>query len=48
MYENTIWIIPFTVEKEKWRMWPGKCMARAGIKGYNVLLTGANKIPADD
>ena len=23
-------------------------MARAGIKGYHVLLTGAKKIPADD
>ena len=23
-------------------------MARAGIKGYHVLLIGAKKIPADD
>ena len=23
-------------------------MARAGIKGYHFLLTGAKKIPADD
>ena len=48
MGKKTIWIFPFTGEKEKWRMWSGKFMATAGIKGYCVLLTGANKIPADD
>ena len=39
---------PFTGEKEKWRMWSGKFMAGAEIKGYHVLITGENKIPADD
>ena len=34
--------------EKKGCMWLGKLMARAGIEGYNVLLTGANKIPADD
>ena len=48
MDEKTIWIIPFTGEKEKWRMWSGKFMSMEGIKGYHVLLTGAKKIPADD
>ena len=48
MDKNTIQIIPFTGEKEKWRMWLGKFMARVGIKGYHVLLTGANTIPDYD
>ena len=48
MDENTIQIIPFTSEKEKWCMRSGKFMARARIKGYYVLLTGDKKIPADD
>ena len=26
----------------------GKFMARYGIKGYHVVLTGFEKIPADD
>ena len=47
MAEKTIRIIPFTGEKEKWRMWQVKFMARAGIKGYHVLLTGAITISAD-
>ena len=38
----------FQSEKEKWRMWFRKFMARSGINGYHVLLTGANKILADD
>ena len=29
-------------------MWSGKFMARYGIKGYHVVLTGFEKIPADD
>ena len=29
-------------------MWSGKFMAGAEIKGYHVLLTGANKIPNND
>ena len=29
-------------------MWSGKFTTGAGIKGYHVLLTGANKIPTDD
>ena len=48
MDEKTFRIIPFTGEKEKWIMWSGNCMARSVIKGYHVLLTGANKIPVDD
>ena len=46
--KNTIWIMPFTVEKEKWGMWTGKSMDRAGIKGCHVLLTGDIKIQEDD
>ena len=48
MEDSTIHIIPLTVEKEKWRMWPGKFMARSGINGYHILLTGDKKTPADD
>ena len=48
MNEKTVRIIPFTGEKEKWCMWSVKFLARSGIKGYHVLLTGAKKIPADD
>ena len=48
MDENTICNIPFKGEKEKWRMWLLKLTARDGIKGYHFLLTGDNKIPADD
>ena len=45
MDEKTIWMIPFTGEKEKWRMWQVKFMAGSRIKGYHVLLTGAKTIP---
>ena len=48
MEEKTIWIIRVTIEKEKLRMWSGKSMAAAGIKGYHVILAGAKKILADD
>ena len=48
MYEETIQITPLKGEKEKWRMWLGKSMARAGTRGYNLLLTGDQKIPAYD
>ena len=48
MNEKTIRIIPFKGEQEIWHMWSGKFMAGAGIKGYHVLLAGANKIPAGD
>ena len=47
MDEKTIRIIPFTGEKEKWRMWLVKLMDISGIKGYHVLLTGDKKILAD-
>ena len=47
MDEKTIRIIPFTGEKEKWRMWLVKFMDISGIKGYHVLLTGDKKILAD-
>ena len=45
---KAIRIIPFIGEKEKWRMWSGKFMARYGIKVYNVLITGDKKISEDD
>ena len=48
MDEKIIFIIPFTSEKEKWRVWSGKFIAISGIKGYDVLLTGDEKILADD
>ena len=48
MYKNNIWTIPFTGEKEKWRMWSGKFIEITRIKGYHVLLTRDTKIPADD
>ena len=47
MYKRNIRIIPFTREKEKWRMWSVKFMAILGINGYHVLLTGAKTIPDD-
>ena len=47
MSENAIRIISFMSEIEKWRMWSGKVIQGYGIKVYNVLLTGANKITAD-
>ena len=48
IYKSTIWITPFTGEKEKWRMWSEKFTEGAEIKGYHVLLTGATKIIVDD
>ena len=48
MDQKTIRITPFTGEKEKWRMWSGKFMARAVIKGYHILLTGDKTILDDD
>ena len=48
MDEKSIWIIPLTGEKEKWRMWSGKFMARAGIKGYDILLRGNMETPVGD
>ena len=44
MDKNTTHITPFKGINEKWRMWSGKFMARSGIKGYYVLITGAKKI----
>ena len=48
MDEKSMKNIPFVGEKGKWRMWLGKFTARSRIKGYNILLTGYIKIPADD
>ena len=48
MEEKTIQIIPFTGEKEKWRMWLVKFMVGAAIKVYYVLLPVDKKILADD
>ena len=48
MDEKTLRIIPFTGEKEKWRMWLVKFMVGSEIKVYYVLLTVDKKIPADD
>ena len=48
MDKTIIYNIPFTVVKEKCRMWSRKFMARDGIKGYRALLTCANKILFDD
>ena len=48
MDENTIRIIPYTREKEKWCTWLVKFMARSGIKGYHVILIGAKEILSDD
>ena len=44
MDENTIYIISFTGEIEKKRIWLGGFMAISGIKAYYVLLTGAKTI----
>ena len=46
--KKNIRIIPFRGKKEEWRMWPGKFMAGAGIKGYHVLITSAKTVTADD
>ena len=48
MDEKTIRITNFKGEKYKQPIWSEKFIARAGIKGYYVLLIGARKIPADD
>ena len=48
MDKKSIHIIPSTGEKDKLFMLPVKFMARAGIKGYYVLLRGDMKTPADD
>ena len=47
MDEKTLRIIPFTGEKEKWRMWSGKFIEIYGIKGYHFLLRDDKKIMAD-
>ena len=46
--EKNICIIPFTGEKEKFRMCLVNFVEISRIKGYHVLLTGATKIPAGD
>ena len=47
--KKTIRIIPFKGGEIKMSYVVSKFMARFGIKGYHVLLTGANKkILADD
>ena len=33
---------PLRVKKVKWHLWTVKFMARSGIKGYHVLLKGAD------
>ena len=43
----SIQIIPFNGEIEKWRTWLGKLLAMAGQLGYNVMLRGTMKTPAD-
>ena len=48
MDKKTVQIVPFKGEKEKSCMWLGKSMARAGIRGYHLLLTSDQKIPAYD
>ena len=48
MDEKSIRVVPFVGEKGKWRMWPGKIMARYGTKWYGVLLTGDRKILVND
>ena len=48
MDEKTIRIIPFTGEKEKSRMCPGKFVERAAIKRYYFILTYAKEILADE
>ena len=48
MDKKIIVIILFTGEKDIWCMLSGNFMARSGIKGYDVLITGDKKIPADD
>ena len=39
MDKNSIRIIPFSGNKEEWRMWWEKFMARSEIKGYYIVLT---------
>ena len=48
MAKKNIQIFPFKGEKEKWRMWSVKFMARAVLNGYRIILTDDKKIPADD
>ena len=48
MDEKSIQNIPFTDETGKQHMWSVNFVARAVLKGYDILLTGNTKIPADE
>ena len=48
MEKNTIRIISFIGQKQKWHMWSVKFAAGAGIKECYILLTGAKRIPDDE
>ena len=48
MEERRIRINPFKEKKEKRCMWPGKFRARASVKGYDSILEGTTKTPADN
>ena len=48
MDEKSIRIIPFSGKKEKWHIWSGKITARAGMKGYDILLAGDAEIMAEN
>ena len=43
MEEKNIRIIPFSVEKEKWRIWSGKFLESAWWLGYDIILRGTVK-----
>ena len=48
MDKNITRVLPFSIEKGKWRISSGKFMARPVIKGYKNLLTGDKKVFEDD
>ena len=48
MEEKRIGIIPFSGERDKWRIWSGKFLARAGQLGYDIILRGTAKKPTEN
>ena len=43
--DKAVQVLPFSRKREDWRMWSRKFLARAKIKGYKGLLTGAETPP---
>ena len=46
--EKSIRILTFSGKKEDWTMWSDKFLAKASMKGYDVILDGSTIIKDDD